>query len=74
MINGKISYGDYIVSRTLFNSFQYNLSSLLSIKSRFTSLSVSLGKIYQQYNYPNKVVSLKNIIPSTPSLGKFRKQ
>ena len=71
VINGKISYGDYIVSRTLFNSFQYNLSSLLSIKSRFTSLSVSLGKIYQQYNYPNKVVSLKNIIPSTPSLGKL---
>ena len=30
-----------------------------------------LGNIYQIYNYPNKVVSLKNIIPSTPSLGKL---
>ena len=62
---GKITYGNSLVYKKLYTQFHGIIMTLFYFKSSFMITRAMIRNYIQFEKYPNKIKSIKNIIPSS---------
>jgi ABC-type multidrug transport system fused ATPase/permease subunit len=72
IINGKMKYGDYLVFKTYFPKFKKSYQSIKNFIKILDENILSWKRFFEVYEYENKIISKKNIIPKEEIKGEIK--